>query len=294
MISGTLKKTREGMGGRLQLTARLFAQVWRHKLGRIGLPIFILLVLIAVLAPVIAPHSPTKIDYMAISQSPSWTYWLGTDELGRDILSRLIYGAQASMHVMVLSILVAAAGGVALGLFSGYMGGWVDEICMRIVDGLLSFPTIILALAIIAALGPNLTNVVIAIAIVNLPDFARLVRGQVLSIRQLDYVAAAQAVGMSGARVVTRHIWPSARGAVVVYASLKAASAILAESALSFLGLGVQPPAPTWGGMLSTAMQYGQFWWMSVFPGLAIFLTVLSLNLIGDALRDVLDARHIK
>lgn len=270
---------------------RVLRRVWSHRLGRIGLPIFFLLLFSALFAPWIAPYNPNAIDYSSISQPPNWQYWLGTDELGRDILSRLIYGSRASLHVMSLSILVAVVCGVAIGLVSGYLGGWVDEVIMRIVDGLLSFPTIILALAIIAALGPSLNNAIIAIAVVNIPDFARLVRGQVLTIRQQDYVQAAEAIGMRHRRVIMRHIWPGVRGGVTVYASLKAAAAILSESALSFLGLGVQPPTPTWGAMLSTAMQYSQFWWMSIFPGLAIFLTVLSLNLMGDALRDVMDSR---
>lgn len=279
------------IGARLAVIGGILWRVWNHRLGRIGLPIFLVLVLAAILAPWIAPYNPNTIGYMSISQPPSWEHWLGTDELGRDILSRLIHGSRASLHVMTLSILVAVVCGVAIGLVSGYMGGWVDEVIMRVVDGLLSFPTIILALAIIAALGPSLNNAIIAIAIVNIPDFARLVRGQVLTIRQQDYVQAAQAIGMRHRRVILRHVWPGVRGGVTVYASLKAAAAILSESALSFLGLGVQPPTPTWGAMLSTAMQYSQFWWMSIFPGVAIFLTVLSLNLMGDALRDVMDSR---
>ena len=270
----------------LSTTGRLF----RHRLGMIGGTVLVILVVCAVLAPVIAPYPPFEISYTTILKPPSLAHLFGTDELGRDILSRILYGARASLQVMAISISGALVIGSALGLISGYFGGWVDEVIMRVVDGLLSFPALVLALAIVAALGPSLSNAIIAIAIVNVPDFARLVRGQVVAIRRYEYVQAAQAVGMSPARLIWRHVWPSVRGSVVIYSTLKAAQAIITESSLSFLGLGVQPPQPTWGSMLSTAMRYGDNWWMSVFPGLAIFLTVLALNLLGDALRDVLDA----
>jgi peptide/nickel transport system permease protein len=263
----------------------------RHRLGRIGAAGLGLLVVGALLASIVAPYDPTEIDYEALLQAPSWAHWFGTDELGRDILSRVLYGSQTSLQVMALAISGALVIGVTVGLVSGFIGGWFDDLCMRVVDGLLAFPTVILSLAIVAALGPSLTNAIIAIAVVNVPDFARLVRGQVIAVRQYDYVQAAQAVGMSTARLLWRHVWPSVRGSVIVYASLKAAAAIITESALSFLGLGVQPPQPTWGSMLSTAMQYGEAWWIAIFPGLAIFLTVLALNLLGDGLRDVLDPR---
>jgi peptide/nickel transport system permease protein len=265
-------------------------RVFRHRLGMIGGTVIVLLVLAAVLAPVISPHSPYEINYESFLQPPSWVHPFGTDELGRDILTRVLYGSQASLQVMAISIIGALLIGSAVGVISGYFGGWLDEILMRIVDGLLSFPAIVLALAIVAALGPSLTNAIIAIAIVNVPDFARLVRGQVIAIRSFEYVQAAKAIGLSPVRLMWRHVWPSVRGSVIIYSTLKAAQAIITESALSFLGLGVQPPQPTWGSMLSTAMRYGDQWWMSVFPGLAIFVTVLALNLLGDALRDVLDA----
>lgn len=267
-------------------TASLFC----HRLGMIGGTVLVLLVLSAVFAPVISPYSPFEISYTTILQPPSLAHWFGTDELGRDILTRILYGSRASLQVMAISISGALVIGSSVGLISGYLGGWVDEVTMRVVDGLLSFPAIVLALAIVAALGPSLSNAIIAIAVVNIPDFARLVRGQVVAIRRYEYVQAAQAIGMSPLRLMWRHVWPSVRGSVIIYSTLKAAQAIITESSLSFLGLGVQPPQPTWGSMLSTAMRYGDNWWMSVFPGLAIFLTVLALNLLGDALRDVLDA----
>lgn len=268
----------------------MVSRVFRHRLGMFGASGVVLLVILALLAPWIAPYSPYEIDYVGFLKPPTWAHPFGTDELGRDILTRILYGSRASLQVMAISILGALVVGSAVGVISGYVGGWVDEVLMRLVDGLLSFPAIVLALAIVAALGPSLTNAIIAIAVVNVPDFARLVRGQVVAIRRYEYVQAAQVVGMSTMRLMWRHVWPSVRGGVVIYATLKAAQAIITESALSFLGLGVQPPQPTWGSMLSTAMRYGDEWWMSVFPGLAIFVTVLALNLLGDALRDVMDA----
>jgi peptide/nickel transport system permease protein len=263
--------------------------VFRHRLGMIGGTVLCILLLSALFAPLIAPYSPFEIDYVSFLKPPDSAHWFGTDELGRDILTRILYGGQASLQVMAMSIIGALVIGSAMGLIAGYLGGWVDEVVMRVVDGLLSFPAIVLALAIVAALGPSLMNAIIAIAIVNVPDFARLVRGQVVAIRRYEYVQAAHAIGMSSTRLMWRHVWPSIRGSVIIYSTLKAAQAVITESALSFLGLGVQPPEPTWGSMLSTAMRYGDSWWMSVFPGLAIFATVLALNLLGDALRDALD-----
>jgi peptide/nickel transport system permease protein len=263
----------------------------RHRLGRIGVIGLVLLLACAAFAPLIAPFDPAEIDYEALLQEPSWHHWFGTDELGRDVLSRMLYGSQTSLKVMGLAIAGALLIGVTIGIVSGFLRGRFDDVCMRVVDGLLAFPTIILSLAIVAALGPSLTNAIIAIAIVNVPDFARLVRGEVISVRELEYVQAARTLGMTTSRLLWRHIWPNVRGSVITYASLKAAAAIITESALSFLGLGVQPPEPTWGSMLSTAMQYSDAWWISIFPGLAIFMTVLSLNLLGDGLRDVLDAK---
>ena len=269
----------------------MVGRVWRHALGRVGLMILGLFLVAAIFAPWVSPHSPTHIDYDAILQAPSATYWLGTDDLGRDILSRIIFGATASLQVMALSIAIAGAFGIAIGLSAGYIGGWVDEVVMRVMDGLLAFPMLVLALAIVATLGPDLSNAIIAIAIVNVPGFARLVRGQVLALRGMEYIQAAQAAGFSGMRIVWRHVWPAVRSNVIVYASLKASTALITESALSFLGLGVQPPTPTWGSMLSVSMQYWDAWWLGVFPGAAIFLTVLSMNFVGDALRDSLDSR---
>jgi peptide/nickel transport system permease protein len=263
----------------------------RHRLGRIGLAISMIVAFAAAFSPWVAPYDPSAIDYEAILAAPDGKYWLGTDEIGRDILSRIVEGARVSIQVVFLAIALAFVAGSLIGLASGYFGGLVDDVIMRIMDGLLAFPILVLALAIVAVLGPDLTNAMIAIAIVNVPGFARLVRGQVLSIRELEFVQAARALGASDLRIMLRHILPSVIGNVIVYASLRASTALITESSLSFLGLGAQPPTPTWGGMLATGMQYWDAWWMSVFPGLAIFLSALALNFLGDGLRDALDSR---
>ena len=271
--------------------ARTLRRLLAHRLGRVGLAVSALVAFCAVFAPWVMPHDPAGIDYEAILASPNPKYWLGTDELGRDILSRIIEGAQVSIQVVFLAIALAFVAGSLVGLASGYFGGVVDDVVMRVMDGLLAFPILVLALAIVAVLGPDLVNAMVAIAIVNVPGFARLVRGQVLSIRELEFVQAARALGASDLRIMLRHILPSVVGNVVVYASLRASTALITESSLSFLGLGAQPPTPTWGGMLATGMQYWDAWWMSVFPGLAIFLSALALNFLGDGLRDAMDSR---
>ena len=263
----------------------------RHRLGAMGLGVCTLIALMAVLAPWLAPYDPSWNDYDAILASPSLAHLLGTDELGRDVLSRIIWGAQVSLQVTVVAISGAIVVGSAVGMISGYVGGWVDDLIMRIVDAMLAFPTLILALGIVAVLGPTLVNAMIAITIVNIPNFARLVRAQVLTIRNMDFVTAARGIGASNISIMLRHIWPSVVGDVLVFASLSASTALITESSLAFLGLGAQPPTPSWGSMLSTGMQYWDAWWVSLFPGAVIFLSVLALNFVGDGLRDVLDAR---
>jgi peptide/nickel transport system permease protein len=267
--------------------------IWRHRLGRIGSLALTGLLLAALGADWLAPNDPNEIHYDFILSAPDTRFWFGTDELGRDILSRVLFGARVSLQVVAAAVLVSLAVGAAIGLVAGYVGGKVDELLMRVMDGLMAFPALVLALAIVAVLGPDLVNAMIAIAVVNIPGFARLVRGETLVVRGLDYVQAARAMGASPTRIMMRHIWPTVSGNVLVYASLKASAALITESALSFLGLGVQPPTPSWGYMLATGMQYSQAWWMSIFPGLAIFITVLGLNLVGDATRDVIDPRHV-
>jgi len=263
----------------------------QQKLAWIGLLICAVVILAAIFAEVLAPYDPSESHYEAILSAPSAQFWLGTDEIGRDILSRVIYGARVSIQVALVSIALAIVLGSMLGMIAGYFGGWVDHVVMRVMDGMLAFPMLVLALGIIAVLGPSLLNTTLAITIINVPSFARLVRAQVLVVRKLDFVLAARALGAGDLRIMLRHVWPSVVGNLIVYASLRASTAIITESSLSFLGLGAQPPTPSWGQMLSTAMQYWDAWWMSVFPGIAIFITVIALNFLGDSLRDTLDAR---
>ncbi|MHA6730272.1 ABC transporter permease [Devosia sp. A369] len=262
-----------------------------HKLGRVGLVISSLVLAVAILAPWIAPYDPAAIDWNAVLSPPSAQYWFGTDEIGRDIFSRILWGARVSVHIVVLSIVIAMVIGSVIGLVASYVGGWVDGLLMRIMDGLLAFPMLVLALGIIAILGPDLNNAVIAIALVNVPSFARLVRGVGLTIRNQDYIAAATSYGAAPLRIMLRHFLPNASGQIIVFASLKASTALITESALSFLGLGVQPPTASWGTMMAIGLDYLSYWWMSIFPGLAIFITILGLNFLGDAVRDVMDPR---
>jgi len=273
------------------LYRQAFRRMLRHKLGRIGVAILLLAALTAIFAPLLAPYDPTKVFYEDFLAPPSWKHWLGTDDVGRDVLSRIIYGARVSFQVIFVSIFGAVILGCIIGMVSGYVGGWFDHVVMRIIDGILAFPMLVLALGIIAILGPGLVNAMIAITIVNIPGFARLVRGQVLSARNLDYVQAARALGASDLRIMAFHIWPKVMGNVIVYASLRGSASLITEASLAFLGLGVQPPTPSWGGMLITAMQYWNAWWMSIFPGAVICALVLALNFLGDGMRDSLDVR---
>jgi peptide/nickel transport system permease protein len=281
----------------LGLRARWIRQRGLRRMIRRPMPVFglvvvLVFVLVAVAAPWIAPFDPARTDFTALRQPPSETYRLGTDEIGRDLLSRVIHGARASLQAGVISVLIAMALGVPLGLLAGYYGGFLDELIGRLTDALLAFPFLILAVALAAALGPSLTNAMIAIGIASAPTFVRLTRGQVLAVRAEDYVQAAVALGASDLRLMTQHVLPNAFAPILVQATLTIAGAIIAESALSFLGLGVQPPTPSWGGMLNVAKNYlVQAPWMAIWPGLSIFVTVLAFNLFGDGLRDALDPR---
>lgn len=269
------------------LTARILS-TWQ---GRIGGGIVALFAVMAIFAPWIAPHSHTEIDFGAIMQAPSTVHPFGTDEVGRDILSRIIFGARTSLAVVVAATLISTAVGGMIGLLAGWTGGWVDKVIMRIMDAILAFPLIVLALAIIAVLGPNLSNAIIAIGIVKIPHFARLMRGEVLVLRDMDYIRAVETMGLPLRRILLRHVLPNAAGPVLVYSSIAASLALMTEASLSFLGLGIQPPTPSWGGMVSIGMQNWHFWWMSFWPGFAIFITVLAFNLLGDAIRDALDSK---
>lgn len=264
----------------------------KHKLALGALMVLALLILCALVPDLLAPYDPLQMEMRDRLQGPSSTYLLGTDDLGRDIFSRIIYGARISLQVGIIAVGIAAAVGISTGLLAGYLGGWVDAVLMRLMDVIFAFPAILLAISIMAILGPSTVNVMIAIGIVYIPIFARIVRGSTLAIKALDYVEAARAGGTPPGQILWRHIFPGTLGAITVQITLSLAYAILAEAALSFLGLGTQPPDPSWGSMLS----FGRDWireapWFSFFPGLMIFITVLSLNLVGDGLNDALDPR---
>jgi len=251
-----------------------------------------LVIFAALFAPILAPYDPIDTAPRDSLSGPSASHWLGTDQLGRDVLSRIIYGSRVSVLVGVVAVGLALTVGVPLGLISGYFGGLVDHAIMRAMDAIIAFPALVLALAIVGAVGPGTFQIMVAIGIASVPLYARLTRGQVLTIREQDYVQAARSLGASDVRVLARHILPNSFSPLIVQASLGVAFAILAEAGLSFLGVGVRPPTPTWGGMLSTALpMIERASYLSVFPGIAIFLTVLAINMLGDALRDVLDPR---
>jgi peptide/nickel transport system permease protein len=257
-----------------------------------GLTIIILFVAVAVLAPAISPYDPIATSWTAIRKAPSAAHWMGTDENGRDVLSRVAYGARASLLAGVVSVLIAAGIGVPSGLVAGLAGGWVDAMLSRIVDAMLACPFLILAIALAAFLGPDLTNAMIAIGVSTAPRFMRVARAATLDAASNDYVEAARALGNPPWRVALRHVLPNIVPPVLVQGTLAIAAAIIAEASLSFLGLGQQPPEPSWGSMLNSAQRFlSQAPWLAVFPGLAIFLCVLSFNLVGDGLRDALDPR---
>jgi peptide/nickel transport system permease protein len=271
---------------------RAWRRLKQRKSALIALFVIVALILIAIFAPLIAPYDPTKQSWSAVRKAPSLAHWFGTDEVGRDILSRIIYGTRASLSAGVISVGIAISIGVPLGLLSGYLGGKVDAILGRITDAMLAVPFLILAIALAAFLGPSLGNAMIAIGVTATPLFIRLTRGQTLSVVKEDYIEAARAVGNPGWRIALRHILPNVMPALLVQATLTIATAIIAEASLSFLGLGQQPPAPSWGSMLNAAQRFlTNAPWMAVWPGLAIFVTVLSFNLFGDGLRDALDPR---
>jgi peptide/nickel transport system permease protein len=272
---------------------RAWRRLRQRKSAMFGLGVIVVLILLAILAPLVAPFDPAQQSWTAVRKPPSWAHWLGTDESGRDLLSRVIHGARASLLAGVVSVSIALTAGVPIGLLAGYRGGWIDAIISRITDAMLACPNLILAIALAAFLGPSLTNAMIAIGITATPVFVRLTRGQVLSVKVEDYVEAARAVGNPAWRIAVRHILPNILPALLVQATLAIAAAIIAEASLSFLGLGQQPPAPSWGSMLNTAQRFlTNAPWMAVWPGLAIFLSVLSFNLLGDGLRDALDPKE--
>jgi peptide/nickel transport system permease protein len=272
---------------------RAWRRLKRRKGAMAALVVVVLLIAVALLAPWIAPYDPTATSFATVRKPPSWAHWLGTDEVGRDVLSRVIFGARASLSAGLVSVGIAVGAGVPLGLLAGYAGGWIDAVLSRLVDAMLAIPFLILAIALAAFLGPSLGNAMIAIGVTATPVFVRLTRGQTLSAKVEDYVEAARAVGNPHWRIALRHVLPNIVPPLLVQASLAIAGAIIAEAALSFLGLGQQPPAPSWGSMLNTAQRFiAQAPWMAFWPGFAIFFAVLSFNLLGDGLRDALDPRH--
>ena len=258
-----------------------------------GFAVVVFFILIALLAPWLAPYDPVATSWSAVRAAPSAAHWFGADELGRDVLSRIIWGTRASILAGVVSVSISLALGVPIGMLTGYLGRWVDALISRLTDAMLACPFLILAIALAAFLGPSLTNAMIAIGISATPIFIRLTRAQVLAAKAEDYVEAARALGNPHLRIALRHILPNIVAPLIVQATLAIAAAVIAEASLSFLGLGQQPPAPSWGSMLNTARNYvDQAPWMAIWPGLSIFLLVLSFNLLGDGLRDALDPRH--
>jgi peptide/nickel transport system permease protein len=258
----------------------------------VALAVIALFVTAAIAAPLIAPYDPVATSWTAIRKAPSVAHWMGTDENGRDVFSRVIFGARASLLAGVVAVLIAAGIGVPAGLLAGFTGGWIDAVLSRLVDAMLACPFLILAIALTAFLGPDLTNAMIAIGVSTAPRFMRVARAATLEVAELDFVQAAWAAGASSWRVAVRHVAPNIVPPVLVQATLALAAAIIAEASLSFLGLGQQPPSPSWGSMLNAAQRFlTQAWWLAVFPGSAIFLCVLAFNLLGDGLRDALDPR---
>lgn len=272
---------------------RILSKFMKNRSALVGAGIVLFFVVIAIVAPLIAPFDPAKPSFMTIRKAPSAMFWFGTDELGRDVFSRMLWGARASLMAGVISVAIAVLLGVPFGLISGYFGGWIDAVISRSTEAMLAIPFLIFAIALAAFLGPSLSNAMIAIGLSAMPIFIRLTRGQVLTIKAEDYVEGARAIGLPDFWIILRYILPNVVPPILVQATLTIAGAIIAEASLSFLGLGQQPPNPSWGSMLNTAKNFmEQAPWMSFFPGSAIFLIVLGFNLLGDGLRDALDPRE--
>lgn len=281
--SGSFRRSRPG-------TSRTWRELMRHPSAVVGGSMIATLLLVALIGPLIAPHDPLAMDLVNRFQQPSLMHPFGTDEFGRDVFSRVIYGARISLQVGIVAVGIAGTLGCLLGLVTGYLGGWLDTAGQWVIDVLLAFPGLLLALAITAVLGPGLLNVIIAVGIGALPTYARVMRGQVLALKQEEFIVAARVTGCSTTRILFRHLFPNTLSPIIVLASLGFASAVLAGAALSFIGMGAQPPTPEWGAMLASGREYlRRQWWIATFPGLAIAFTVLGFNLLGDGLRDALD-----
>jgi peptide/nickel transport system permease protein len=282
----------QALAPELSPARRALRRLFARRAAVFGLIVVALMTLLALAAPWIAPFDPLATSWTLVRKAPSATHWFGTDEVGRDLLSRVIWGGRASLAAGVISVSIAVGVGVPLGMLAGYVGGVLDAAISRVTDAMLAIPFLILAIALAAFLGPSLGNAMIAIGVTATPIFVRLARGQVLAVRAEEYVEAARAVGNPPARILLRHILPNILPPVIVQSTLAIAAAIIAEASLSFLGLGQQPPSPSWGSMLNTAQRFlTQAPWMAVFPGLAIFVTVLAFNLLGDGLRDAFDPK---
>ena len=294
MTDATLDTTPVASSDKLESPARrALRRLFQHKGAVVGLIVIATFTVLAVFASLIVPYDPIATSWTAVRKPPSALHWFGTDDLGRDIFARVIYGARASLTAGAISVGIALGIGVPFGLLSGYRGGFIDALISRITDAMLACPFLILAIALAAFLGPSLGNAMIAIGVSRMPVFVRLTRGQAMSVKVEDYVEAARAMGNPRWRIALFHILPNIMPALLVQATLSIAAAIIAEAALSFLGLGQQPPAPSWGSMLNAAQRFlTNAPWMALWPGFAIFLVVLSFNLVGDGLRDALDPRE--
>ncbi len=277
---------------RLRQASRFWRRFSRNRGAIFGLGVFTLIVLASIFAEQLSPYDPINPDFMALMEPPSARHWLGTDSLGRDLLSRIIFGARSALIVGIMAVLLAMVVGVLLGLVAGYYGGVIDSVIMRMMDGLFAFPTLILAIALMAILGFGIVNIIIAVAVGYIAPFARVTRGDVLAIREEPYVEAARLVGVSNPAIISRHVLPNVLAPIIVQGALRVSAAIIAEAGLSFLGLGIPPPTPAWGSMISEGRQFLVMApWISTFPGLALMLAVVGLNLLGDGLRDTLDPR---
>jgi peptide/nickel transport system permease protein len=282
----------KGAGAEASLWVDFFRRIRKSKGSLVGAAVLVFLILVAIFAPVLAPFDPVRVSAGDFLAAPSSTHLFGTDQYGRDVFSRLVFGSRPSLTVGFISVGIASIFGVIIGLYAGYYGGFVDDLLMRLIDIMLAFPGILLAMAIVSILGPSLANLMVAVGISAIPSYARLTRGSVLAAREQVYVLAARSIGVPNRLILTRHILPNVVAPIIVAATLGIGTSILWAAALSFLGMGSQPPEPEWGRMLSEGRQYlRDQWWISTFPGLAIMITVLGVNLLGDGLRDALDPR---
>jgi peptide/nickel transport system permease protein len=290
LLTDTPASRRQARLGRLYLSWLAFC---RNPLALAGLVIVLLLLLMAAMAPLLATHSPIAQDLTGRLRPPSAAHWLGTDELGRDIWSRIVYGSRLTLVIVFVVAITVGPVGLLIGTLAGYLGGWVDSVLMRLTDVFLAFPRLILALAFVAALGPGIENAILAIAITLWPPYARLARAETLTIRNSDFIAAARMQGASGPRIIVGHVVPLCLSSLIVRLTLDMAGIILTAAGLGFLGLGAQPPLPEWGAMISTGRGYVlDQWWVAAMPGIAIFVVSLGFNLLGDGLRDVLDPKQ--